>query len=179
MKENLVVKAFSVALEKHKSQRRKIKDCPFIIHPISVANILISENANEELIAAGYLHDTVEDTDYTLDEIENDFTNNIKSLVSFMTEGKQSWSERKESAISRTKTCSNDELLLIFADKLSNLESIYYEFKEHGFKLFEKFSGTPEEIKDYYVQMLEIFKEKKPELNNLKKYETLLLDLFI
>lgn len=164
-------KAFGVAIEKHKTQKTKIKGTPFVIHPIDAGNILISEGCDNNLIAAGFLHDTIEDTSYTLDELKKDFNEDVKNLVEFSTEDMaKSWQQRKEEMISKCKTGRKRELLLEFADKFSNLKTASNEKEEFGKEVFNNFSGSYEEIKDYYSRMYGIFKERLPNLKNLKLY---------
>merc|ERR1711894_140589 len=77
-----VVKAADFAARKHKDQRRKAADqLPYINHPIGVAHILMSEGGIDDpiVIQAALLHDTVEDTETTLDEIEEHFGQTVKS----------------------------------------------------------------------------------------------------
>lgn len=179
MNEDLISKALKIALEEHKTQRRKIKDMPFVIHPISVGNILIGEDATSEIIAAGFLHDCVEDTRYTLGDVENDFNLEVRKLVEFATEDMNlSWIERKNLMIDKCKTCDEDFLLLEFADKLSNLESLYFEVEEFGPEILTKFSGSLEEIKDYYFQIYNILLERLPNLKQLEKYDIIYNNLF-
>lgn len=75
-------KAKDFAICAHKGQVRKSdKEKPMIIHPINVGNILEEYGFDENVVAAGYLHDVVEDTKYTIEDIENFFGKDIASLV--------------------------------------------------------------------------------------------------
>ena len=76
----LIARAFDLANEKHKDQKRKSGE-PYIIHPMAVAKILADLGMDEETVAAGLLHDVVEDTDYTYDQLKDDFGEEIALLV--------------------------------------------------------------------------------------------------
>ena len=75
-------KARLFAIEAHYNQVRKgEKDKPMIIHPIDVAGILEGYGFDENVVAAGYLHDVIEDTKYTSDDILKEFGSDVLSLV--------------------------------------------------------------------------------------------------
>src|SRR4051794_38560648 len=87
----LVLKAAEFAAEKHRMQRRKDVDAsPYINHPLALANILISEGHVEDpdVLVAALLHDTVEDTDTTTDELEQEFGKRIAEIVAEVTDDK-------------------------------------------------------------------------------------------
>lgn len=81
---NLITKAYVVAKEKHLGQMRKSGE-PYITHPTAVARILAELEAGPQTLVAALLHDTVEDTDYTLEGIEKDFGKDVASLVDGVT----------------------------------------------------------------------------------------------
>ena len=75
---NLINKAFNIASEKHQNQTRKGSDIPYLIHLMDVASILFQFKASTDQVCAGFLHDTIEDTPYTLEELKEDFNINKK-----------------------------------------------------------------------------------------------------
>lgn len=81
---NLITKAYKVAKEKHLGQMRKSGE-PYITHPTAVARILAELEAGPQTLVAALLHDTVEDTDYTLEQLEADFGKDIVLLVDAVT----------------------------------------------------------------------------------------------
>ena len=84
---NIELKAKKFAIKAHKGQFRKSElDKPMVIHPINAANILKEYNMDSNVIAATYLHDVVEDTKYTIDDIQKKFGSDIAILVSGATE---------------------------------------------------------------------------------------------
>ncbi len=80
----IITKAINFSEKAHKDQIRKSGD-PYIIHPIEVAKILTSINLDASAIAAGLLHDTIEDTDISIDQITNNFGSQISDLVQGLT----------------------------------------------------------------------------------------------
>lgn len=113
---------------KHKNQRRmdSVKT-PYINHPIGVANILANEGdiSDMEALMAAILHDTVEDTDCTFDEIEEHFGASIRKIVEEVTDDKLLVkAERKRLQIEHAKTASYKAKLVKLADKLYNLRDL-------------------------------------------------------
>ena len=103
---NIKEKAKEFAIKAHKGQVRKNeKDKPMIMHPISVAELLEEYGYDDNVVAAGYLHDVVEDTKYTIEDIEKEFGKDIASLVMGASERDKSlsWEERKQHTIDETK----------------------------------------------------------------------------
>jgi len=97
---NMIHKAIQFATLAHKNQFRKGTNIPYIVHPFEVAQILTDAKCNEEVIIAGLLHDTVEDTDVAIGQIEQEFGHYVAELVSSCSEDKsQSWEERKQHTI--------------------------------------------------------------------------------
>ena len=80
----LICQAFQFAYELHKDQKRKSGE-PYIMHPVAVAGLLRDLGGDSAMIAAGFLHDVVEDTDVTLEEIKNRFGESVSQLVDGVT----------------------------------------------------------------------------------------------
>lgn len=151
--------AIRFATERHAGQKRKGTDMPYIVHPMEVMSILSSMNADEETIIAGVLHDTVEDTETTIDEIERLFGSRVSNLVEFHSEDKsKTWQERKKIAIDRATNANIEEKKLILADKLSNLRAICRDYVLYGDELWERFNAGPEKQAWYYGAMTDALK---------------------
>lgn len=127
-----ITKAIQFSVLAHKDQVRKSGD-PFIIHPIEVAKILTSINLDSSGIAAGLLHDTIEDTKISIDEITNTFGEQISELVQGLTKiskfslkiNKQKLGENYRKLI----LASSKDLRVILiklADRLHNMRTINY-----------------------------------------------------
>lgn len=122
----MLLKAVKMAIEKHKSQTRRHSGLPYVIHPISVA-ILVSENKSsrvlDELMAAAVLHDTLEDTETTFEEIAKEFSPLVASLVYELTSDPKQIEEigKNQYLTKKMVGMSNYGLLLKLADRLSNV----------------------------------------------------------
>lgn len=155
---NIKDKAKNFAIQAHKNQVRKSEpEKPMIIHPIGVGNLLEEYGYDDNVIAAGYLHDVVEDTKYTIEDIHSIFGSDIVTLVLDASEPDKtlSWQERKEHSISHTKKLSLRNKLVICADKINNLEDLMLMFQKKGYKDFSAFKANEESIKWYYTSMYE------------------------
>ncbi len=146
-------KAKEFAIKAHYGQVRKNEvDKPMIMHPISVANILRDYKCDDNLVASGYLHDVIEDTNYTFQDIDNIFGSDISSLVLSASESDKSlsWEERKKETIDKTKSLPLRNKLLICADKINNLEDLKNKFERTGLRDFSLFRRGEESQKWYY-----------------------------
>lgn len=166
---NIKDKAKRFAIKAHKRQVRKSdKIKPMIVHPINVAQILDFYGYDDNVIAAGYLHDVVEDTKYTIKDIEKRFGEDIASLVYGASEPDKSlsWEERKQHAIDNTKDLDMRHKAIICADKISNLEDIRIMFEIKGEYDFSAFKRGYDLQKWYYNEIYNslIYNEDK---NNL------------
>jgi (p)ppGpp synthase/HD superfamily hydrolase len=136
---------------KHQNQKRKGTNLPYIVHPMEVMQILTENGCNENVIVAGILHDTLEDTDTTPQEIEKEFGKEILAIVQSESEDKsKTWKERKQHTIDCLKTDSLETKLVCCADKLSNIRSMYVDFQNCGAELWKRFNASKEDIGWYY-----------------------------
>ena len=148
--------ARNFAIEAHKGQIRKSDPVkPMIIHPINVVNILEEYGFDENVVAAGYLHDVVEDTKYTKEDIENKFGKDISSLVMGASEPDKSlsWEERKQHTIDTIKLLDFRHKAVITADKISNLEDLMIISEINGEYNFDAFKRGFEQQKWYYTEV--------------------------
>ncbi|WP_449538763.1 HD domain-containing protein [Ferdinandcohnia sp. Marseille-Q9671] len=175
---DIIEQAIIVASKAHDGQYRKLTKTPYITHPLGVGLILMKENARAELIAAGILHDTVEDTELTLEEIATSFGPEIAKLVEGCSEPDKtlSWEERKEHTISFLRTASEDIRTVVCADKLHNIRSILRDYNDQGDEVWSRFSRGKEKQEWYYrnvaeslaqASMFPLVKELKQEINTL------------
>lgn len=123
-----ILHALEFAAEKHKKQsRQNIERTPYIVHPLQVAHYLLNIGRidDAEVLMAAILHDTVEDTETTFEEIQGLFGYHVQQLVQEMTDDKSlSKQERKRLQIQRAPTKSEKAALIVLADKLSNLRDM-------------------------------------------------------
>ena len=123
----IVLRAAAFAAEKHRNQRRKDEEAsPYINHPIQLAYILVqAEVADPVVLAAALLHDTIEDTNTTLDELEIVFGYEIANIVAECTDDeRQSKLERKQAQIEHAAGLSPKAKLVKLADKIANVSDI-------------------------------------------------------
>lgn len=161
-------KAVNFATERHSGQTRKLGRIPYIIHPMEVASIVATMTEDEEILAAAVLHDTVEDTDTTLEEIKENFGERVYLTVMTETEDKReevppedSWHIRKlESLVILSHTKDIAVKMLWLGDKLSNMRAFYREYRRHGDALWQKFhQKDPAEQAWYYRTIAECLAE--------------------
>jgi guanosine-3',5'-bis(diphosphate) 3'-pyrophosphohydrolase len=120
----MIIAAASFAADKHRDQRRKDVDAtPYINHPLAVANILIEAGVEDAtILAAAILHDTIEDTDTTADELSEHFGERVCGLVLEVTDDKSlDKLERKRLQVVKAATKSADARMIKIADKIANL----------------------------------------------------------
>lgn len=124
----LLLKALAFAAHKHRDQRRKDADAsPYINHPIALADVLVNEGGVDdiEVICAALLHDTVEDTATTPEELANAFGAHIARIVAEVTDDKHlAKAERKRLQIEHAPHLSGEAKLVKLADKICNLRDV-------------------------------------------------------
>lgn len=137
----MINKAIKYATKKHKGQNRKGKDFPYIVHPLEVFNILYRMGADENLLIAGLLHDVLEDTDTTADELKAKFGEDVAELVLAHSEDKSlPWQERKRIGCEALAKAPKRVQMLVLADKLSNIREMSQDFNEIGDELWKRFN---------------------------------------
>ena len=123
-----VLAASAFAAHKHRDQRRKGADAsPYINHPIAVANVLANEAGitDPRILAAALLHDTIEDTDTTAEELEAEFGRTIAAIVVEVTDDKSlDKRARKRLQIEHAATLSRPAQLVKIADKICNIRDM-------------------------------------------------------
>ena len=144
----LVDRAIIFATRAHSGATRKGTNIPYIVHPIEAAAIVSAMTDDEEVIAAAILHDVLEDTDATWDDLYARFGHRIAELVANESENKRrtlpaslTWKMRKQETITFLETkADRDAKMLALADKLSNLRAIYRDVCIIGDKVWERFN---------------------------------------
>ena len=155
----LYQKALAYASEAHKDQFRKGSDIPYITHPVEVADIIASLTDDEEMIAAGLLHDVVEDTDRTEEDIRSCFGDRIADLIAAETEDKMrnqraedTWVLRKSNTLKRLEHASREAKILALADKLANLRSIDRDYLMLGDAIWNRFNQKDPKLQGWYYK---------------------------
>ena len=142
----LLDRAIVFAVRAHAGTERRGKGFPYIVHPMEAVEIVATMTPDQELLAAAALHDTVEDTDVTIDQIREEFGERIANLVAsesdVMIQGvseEDSWHARKQAAIDRLSKASREAKIVAMGDKLSNMRAIARDYAEQGDKLWNLF----------------------------------------
>lgn len=167
----MIERAAEFAAKAHEGMMRKGSKVPYIYHPMEVALIVALLTSDEEVIAAAYLHDVLEDTEVTPEELEASFGPRVRKLVESESENKAlTWKERKGATIQRLKTASMETKILTLGDKLSNMRSTARDYMVEGEHLWQRFNETkPESHKWYLEGVLDGLKE----LENTSAYQEL------
>ncbi|WP_296559891.1 HD domain-containing protein [uncultured Acetobacterium sp.] len=154
-----ITKAIEFSAKAHEGHFRKGSKIPYITHPLEVAKILgeaVNPKENEALICAGLLHDTVEDTDTSLETIRREFGEKVADLVASDSENKGlSWEKRKQNTIDFLKNRATREMqMLACADKLANLRSVKADYERIGDDIWDIFVRGKEKQAWYYKGVL-------------------------
>ena len=154
---NVIEIALKTAAKVHEKQYRKGTDIPYITHPVAVGMILMKAGYSEELVAAGILHDTVEDTELSLQDIEQLFGRNIAQIVEGCSEPDKSlsWEDRKKQTIEYLRTAPEEIRVVACADKLHNIRSIASDIEQFGEQVWGRFKRGKEQQEWYYTHVIE------------------------
>ena len=158
MDTTLLDKAIIYTVKAHANTERRGKGFPYIVHPMEAMEIVASITPDQELLAAAALHDVVEDTDRTLEEIRAEFGDRIADLVAAESEEEvkgmseeASWHMRKQAVIDRLAKEPKDAKIVSMGDKLSNMRAIARDYEEIGDKLWSRFhTSDPKEHEWHY-----------------------------
>lgn len=158
MSSALVERAMSLALRAHEGQYRKDAPTPYITHPVRVALILARQGFDDELLAAALVHDVVEDTNITIEELRHELGEEVAALVEPLTHNAAlPWKEKKEEYI-RSVRFSNDRVkAIVTADKIANAESLLDALARDGNSAWDRFSVSREQklwFEDAVLSML-------------------------
>ena len=136
----MIHKGIEFAIRAHGQQKRKGSDLLYIVHPFETALILSQAGASETLICAGLLHDTLEDTDVTYEQLRKEFGAEVADLVLSRSEDKEkTWEERKSVTVNKIQSLNYEQKLLLCADKLSNMRDIDRDYPKEGDALWTRF----------------------------------------
>lgn len=182
----LYEKAVIFAATAHQGAHRKGSRIPYLSHPIEAAAIVSELTDDEELIAAAVLHDVVEDTSVTLEELERYFGLRIATYVGYETEEKrrdlpaeETWLVRKQEMLTflREKADRNARILAL-ADKLSNLRALERDVISIGDRVWDRFHQKDKKMHGWlYRQTAEALRELE-EYPVWQEYDRLICRVF-
>ena len=148
---DLLDRAIVFAVQAHHNTERRGKGFPYIVHPMEAVEIVATITSDQELLAAAALHDTIEDTDVTVEQIREAFGERVAELVhaesdqlngEVFTGGaneSETWHQRKQAAIDRLAAASHDAKIVAMGDKLSNMRAIWRDYQTKGDELWNIF----------------------------------------
>ena len=181
----LLDRAIVFAVQAHAGTERRGKGFPYIVHPMEAMEIVATMTPDQELLAAAALHDTVEDTDVTIEQVRAEFGDRVASLVAAesdeVVEGvseEDSWHARKQAAIDRLARAPHDAKMVALGDKLSNMRAIARDYAVQGDKLWSLFHASdPKEHEWHYRGLADSLRELSDTFA-FKEFELLINQVF-
>jgi guanosine-3',5'-bis(diphosphate) 3'-pyrophosphohydrolase len=168
-----IEQALRVATAGHAGQERKGSGVPYVEHVVAVAWILDRAGFNEDVVIAGLLHDLIEDTPTTLDDIRSRFGQIVADLVAYCSEvklddqgRKRPWIDRKRDHLAALESAPVAARAIILADKLHNLISIEVDLGE-GRPVWSTFHAGRDQVLWYYDAMITRCGKGDPRLEKL------------
>ena len=154
-------RAIAFAAEKHSAKTRKGTKIPYIVHPMEAAAIAAALTDDLEVIAAAVLHDVVEDSDTTKEDLERLFGSRVAELVASDSEDKMehipasaSWRMRKQATIDQLESTDYDEQIIVLADKLSNMRTLYKDYSLIGDEVWQRFNQKEKSEHGWYYRSI-------------------------
>jgi (p)ppGpp synthase/HD superfamily hydrolase len=164
----MIHRALVWASQRHR-EPRKGTDIPYITHPVHVAIILARMGFDEQVLAAAILHDILEDTETTVEELLREFGEQVTGIVQELSEPqfpgrprKETWSLRKEVKLKMLQEASREALAIVTADRVHNTANILDDIARHGPGVWNRFNSSPEKILEFGRRVLDILRERFP-----------------
>lgn len=181
----LLDRAILFAVKAHAGTERRGKGFPYIVHPMEAMEIVATITPDQELLAAAALHDTVEDTDVTIEHIRAEFGDRIALLVGAETDvvidgrsESDSWHDRKRAAIDRLSKASKEAKIVAMGDKLSNMRAIARDYAVQGDALWNLFHvNDPKDHEWHYRGLADALRELQ-ETFAFQEFEMLINQVF-
>ncbi len=181
----LLDRAIVFAVQAHAGTERRGKGYPYIIHPLEAMEIVATMTTDQELLAAAVLHDTVEDTDVTVEQIRAEFGERIASLVADESEERlegvseeESWFDRKQAAIAHLATASHDAKIVALGDKLSNMRAIARDYVVQKNSLWNLFHVKDRKYHEWHYRSLVAALRELEDTFAYKEFEQLVNQVF-
>lgn len=178
-------RAIIFAVEAHQGQRRK-NGGTYIVHPLETASIAATLTDDREILSASVLHDTVEDTAVTIEEIENKFGKRVAELVASETENKRrslspesTWRERKEESLELLRGTKDVAIKIIWlSDKLANVRSFYREHLIYGDEIWRNFNQKDPKQQHWYYRTVAKLMDGLKDTPAWLEYDRLINEVF-
>ena len=182
----LLDRAIIFAVKAHAGTERRGKGYPYIVHPLEAVEIVATMTKDQELLAAAALHDTVEDTDVTVERIRAEFGDRVAELVASETDqipdqvgnDEQTWHARKQAAIDRLAKASRDAKIVALGDKLSNMRAIARDYAVQGDELWNLFHAKDPKDHEWHYRGLADSLRELEDTFAFKEFEKLINEVF-
>ena len=181
----LLDRAIIFAVKAHAGIERRGKGFPYIIHPMEAMEIVATMTTDQEVLAAAALHDTVEDTDVTIEDLRLEFGDRIASLVAQESEERpeglsdeESWHDRKQAAIDRLAKAPHDAKIVALGDKLSNIRAIARDYAEIGDALWKRFHAKDPKDHEWHYRGLADSLRELQDTAAFQEFESLINTVF-
>ena len=182
----LLDRAIIFAVKAHAGTERRGKGFPYIVHPMEAVEIVATITPDQELLAAAALHDVVEDTYITADDIRREFGDRIANLVvaesDVFVEGvseEDSWHARKQAAIDRLAAAPHDAKIVAMGDKLSNMRAIARDYAMKGDALWNIFHAKDPKDHEWHYRGLAASLSELKDTFAYKEFVSLIDQVFV
>lgn len=181
----LLDRAIIFAVRAHAGTERRGKGFPYIVHPMEAVEIVATMTSDQELLAAAALHDTVEDTDVTIEQIRTEFGERVASFVAVESDephqrrdSVENWRARKQVAIDRIASASHDAKIVALGDKLSNMRAIARDYAQQGNALWDLFHAKDPKDHEWHYRGLADALSELCDTVAYKEFEELINQVF-
>ncbi|MBO4469577.1 MAG: bifunctional (p)ppGpp synthetase/guanosine-3',5'-bis(diphosphate) 3'-pyrophosphohydrolase [Bacteroidales bacterium] len=181
----LLDRAIIFAVKAHAGTERRGKGYPYIVHPLEAVEIVATMTKDQELLAAAALHDTVEDTDVTVEQLRAEFGDRVADLVASESDQfeagvseEDSWHARKQAAIDRLARASREAKIVALGDKLSNMRAIARDYKVQGDALWNLFHAKDPQDHEWHYRGLADSLRELEDTFAFKEFEKLINEVF-
>lgn len=177
----LLDRAIAFATKAHSGTLRKKDGIPYILHPMEVASIAGGITTDEEVLTAALLHDTVEDTDVSLDTIKSQFGDRVAALVASETEDKrrdrspaETWMQRKMESLAALRNAVDPGVRVLWlSDKLANMRSFARQYEKEGDRMWKDYNQTDPAQQAWYYRTIEALTSDLKDTNAWKELRAL------
>ncbi len=188
---DLLDRAIIFAVKAHHNTERRGKGFPYIVHPMEAVEIVATITPDQQLLAAAALHDTIEDTDITVDDIRREFGDTIAELVHAESDQlngelfdaqtgdeETTWHARKQAAIVRLRNASHEAKIVAMGDKLSNMRAIARDYAVKGDELWKIFHAKNKADHEWHYRGLASALDELSETFAYKEFVALINQVF-
>ncbi len=183
--DEMLAKAYAFSANAHRNQFRKGTKIPYFTHIITAMNYARELTEDQELLIAVILHDTVEDTETTIEDITREFGERVASYIAAESEDKrpgipasETWEIRKQETIQHLQTADYPVKVIVLADKAANAESLVKEWRKVGDAIWQKFNQHDKRKQAWYYNSCAKALEEFAEHDVMKLYLQYLKEIF-